>query len=36
MSIPTLMLFENGQPVKRLVGYRPKSALMAEIRPWLR
>ena len=35
MSIPTLILFENGQPVERLVGYRPKSALMAAIQPHL-
>lgn len=23
-SIPTVILFENGQPVKTMVGYRPK------------
>jgi thioredoxin 1 len=27
MSIPTLMLFKEGQPVERLVGVRPKEVL---------
>ena len=31
MSIPTLMLFNNGSLEKRLVGARSKSQLMAEI-----
>ncbi|MBX5437312.1 MAG: thioredoxin [Alicyclobacillaceae bacterium] len=31
MSIPTLLLFKNGQVVKQLVGYRPKSDLVAQI-----
>jgi len=35
MSIPTLILFKDGQPVERLVGYRPKEQLMAKIRPYL-
>ncbi|GIV85011.1 MAG: thioredoxin [Candidatus Roseilinea sp.] len=35
MSIPTLILFKNGEPVERLVGYRPKEQLMAKIRPHL-
>ena len=36
MSIPTLILFKNGQPVERLVGYQPKERLMAKIKPYLR
>ncbi len=28
MSIPTLILFRAGQPVKQLVGYQGKEALM--------
>jgi thioredoxin 1 len=24
MSIPTLILFKNGQPIERIVGFRPK------------
>lgn len=35
MSIPTLILFKNGQPVERLVGYMPKERLMAKIKPHL-
>ncbi|MDW8351501.1 MAG: thioredoxin [Anaerolineae bacterium] len=35
MSIPTLILFKDGEPVERLVGYRPKEQLMAKIRPHL-
>ena len=27
-SIPTLMLFKNGQPVRTMVGARPKAAIM--------
>ncbi|MGI9452844.1 MAG: thioredoxin family protein, partial [Geminicoccaceae bacterium] len=30
-SIPTLILFRNGQPVQTLVGVQPKSALKAAI-----
>lgn len=31
MSIPTLLLFKDGQPVDRIVGYQPKSQLMARL-----
>lgn len=31
MSIPTLMVFKNGQPVERIVGYQPKKELAAKI-----
>jgi thioredoxin 1 len=31
MSIPTLLLFKNGQPVDRIVGYQPKPQLMARL-----
>jgi thioredoxin 1 len=31
MSIPTLILFKNGQAVKQLVGYKPKSDLVAQL-----
>ena len=33
MSIPTMILFKDGQPVERLVGYMPKERLMQKIRP---
>jgi thioredoxin 1 len=35
MSIPTLILFKDGQPVERLVGFQPKERLMAKIKPHL-
>ena len=31
MSIPTLVLFENGKEAKRLVGFMPKARLVAEL-----
>ncbi len=35
MSIPTLILFKNGQPVERIVGYRPKGDLEKKLLPHL-
>ena len=32
-SIPTLILFKDGEPVERLVGYMPKDRLLAKIKP---
>ncbi len=31
VSIPTLILFKNGRPVKRIVGAKGKAALLREI-----
>jgi thioredoxin 1 len=31
MSIPTMILFRNGKPVKQLVGYMPKGTLMSQL-----
>ncbi|MAH11052.1 MAG: thiol reductase thioredoxin, partial [Acidimicrobiaceae bacterium] len=31
MSIPTLILFKDGVPVKRIVGAKPKQALLDDI-----
>ncbi|AOS66186.1 thioredoxin [Actinoalloteichus hymeniacidonis] len=31
MSIPTLILFKDGQPVSQIVGAKPKAALMSEL-----
>jgi len=36
LSIPTLLVFENGEVVKKLVGAMPKAALMNELQPWLK
>jgi thioredoxin 1 len=32
-GIPTLILFKGGAEIKRLVGYRPKEALIEELLP---
>ncbi len=31
MSIPTLIVFKGGKETARLVGYRPKEAILAEL-----
>ena len=31
MSIPTLLIFKNGQPIKSIVGAKPKEAIKKEI-----
>jgi thioredoxin 1 len=31
MSIPTLMLFKNGQVIKQIVGYRSKNDLVGQL-----
>ena len=33
MSIPTMMIFKNGELVDRLVGAMPKDAVMQKIQP---
>ncbi|MEA1996562.1 MAG: thioredoxin [Gemmatimonadota bacterium] len=35
MSIPTLIVFKNGQPLDRIVGYMPKDRLLNRITPHL-
>jgi len=35
-GIPTLILFKNGTEVTRIVGYRPKQALVEELLPYIR
>ncbi len=35
MSIPTLIVFRNGQPAKTVVGAYPKRKLVAELEPAL-
>ena len=34
-SIPTLILFKDGQPLERLVGFMPKKKLLEKITPHL-
>jgi len=35
MSIPTLVLFKDGEAVERLIGYMPKERLLEKITPHL-
>ncbi len=34
-SIPTLILFKQGKPIQRIVGYTPKDKLMKSLAPHL-
>ena len=35
MSIPTLLIFKNGQPVDQIVGAMPKDQLLVKLTPHL-
>ncbi|MCW2631954.1 MAG: thioredoxin, partial [Pseudonocardia sp.] len=35
MSIPTLIVFQDGKPVKQIVGAKPKAALLADLADYL-
>lgn len=35
LSIPTLLVFKDGEVVKKLVGSRPKKAIVSDLAPWL-
>jgi thioredoxin 1 len=35
MSIPTMILFSGGEPVKQIVGAKPKAALLADLADYL-
>ncbi|GEL22974.1 MAG: thioredoxin [Pseudonocardia sp.] len=35
MSIPTMILFKDGKPVKTIVGARPKAALLSDLADYL-
>jgi thioredoxin 1 len=35
MSIPTMILFKGGEPVKQIVGAKPKAALLSDLRDYL-
>ena len=34
-SIPTVILFKNGKPVKTIIGAKPKHSLMKELKEWI-
>jgi thioredoxin 1 len=35
VSIPTVILFKDGKPVKRIIGAKPKHSLVKELKEWL-
>lgn len=35
MSIPTMVVFQDGVEKKRIVGARPKAALLAQLTEWI-
>ena len=35
MSIPTLIVFKDGRPAKKIIGAMPKQRLVAELEPAL-
>jgi thioredoxin 1 len=35
MSVPTLLVFQNGEPVKQIVGAKPKAALLSDLSDYL-
>jgi thioredoxin 1 len=35
MSIPTMILFKDGKPVERMVGYVPRTRLLNKIKPYI-
>ncbi len=35
MSIPTMLLFKGGEPVKQIVGAKPKPALLEDLKDFL-
>ena len=35
MSIPTMIVFQDGKPVKQIVGARPKAALLSDLADYL-
>ncbi len=35
LSIPTMLVFQQGKPVKQIIGAKPKAALLAELAEYL-
>jgi len=36
MGVPTLILFQSGQPAERLMGFMPKERILAKLNPHLK
>jgi len=36
MSIPTLIVFQDGQPAKRMMGYQPKDSLEESLKDFIK
>jgi thioredoxin 1 len=34
-TIPTMVLFKNGQPIKTIVGAKPKHVMIKELSEWI-
>ena len=34
-SIPTMVLFKSGQPVKTIIGAKPKHVMLKELEEWI-
>lgn len=34
-TIPTTILFEDGKPVKKIIGAKPKHSLIKELKEWI-
>ncbi|MBI1279805.1 MAG: thioredoxin [Anaerolineaceae bacterium] len=35
MGLPTLILFQNGEPIHHMIGYQPRQRIEAQIKPLL-
>ena len=35
MGLPTLILFQHGEPVAKIIGYQPRTRIEAQITPFL-
>ena len=35
MGLPTLILFQNGEPVERIIGFMPRSRIESTVLPYL-
>lgn len=35
LGFPTLLLFQNGQLVKRITGFQPKAVLIESLKEWI-